>query len=218
MQVLVLMKLGILELFGAFGLGMWEPVAAGLGYYSRSCYYCRGAPLAEPCCAEVHARMKSLRSVQAEYLGFQVLVLVKFGILELFGALGLGIWLPVALGLGHYSGYCYYCRGGLLAEPCCAEVHARMKSLRSSVQAELQALVLVKRVGASGLGMELSTSETQRQPPEQKKSQSHHSKRKGTSTRKKTPPGIQPRSLRFRRQRLIHYTKEICRILAPPLL
>ena len=87
---MVLMKFGILELFGAFGLGMWEPVAAGLGYYSRSCYYGRGAPLAEPCCAEVHARMKSLRSsVQAEYLGLQVLVLVKFGILELFGALGL---------------------------------------------------------------------------------------------------------------------------------
>ena len=42
---------------------------------------------------------------------------------------------------------------------------------------------------------ELSTSETQRQPPEQKKSQSHHSKRKGTSTRKKTPPGMEPRIL-----------------------
>ena len=64
-----------------------------------------GAPLAAPCCAEVHARMNSLRSsVQAEYLGLHVLVLVKFGILELFGALGLGFWGPVAAGLGHYSG------------------------------------------------------------------------------------------------------------------
>ena len=84
--------------------------AAGLGHYSGYCYYCRGAPLAEPCCAEVHARMKSLRSsVQAEYLRLQVLVLVKFGILEFFGALGLGIW-PVAAGRGHDSRYCYYCR------------------------------------------------------------------------------------------------------------
>ena len=137
LQVLVLMKFVILELFRALGLGIWGPVAAGLGYYSGYCYYCRGAPLAEPCCAEVHARMKSLRSsVQAEYLGLQVLVLVKFGILELFGALGLGICGPVVAGLGHYSGYCYYCRGAPLAEPCCAEVHARMKSLMSSVQAE----------------------------------------------------------------------------------
>ena len=49
--------------------------------------------------------MKSLRSsVQAEYLGLQVLVLMKLGILELFGAFGLGMWEPVAEGLGHYSG------------------------------------------------------------------------------------------------------------------
>ena len=132
-------------------LWVWEFVgqwSQGLATILGTTIFCRGAPLAEPCCAEVHARMKSLRSsVQAEYLGLQVLVLVKFGILELFGALGLGICGPVVAGLGHYSGYCYYCRGAPLAEPCCAEVHARMKSLMSSVQAEylgLQVLVLMK--------------------------------------------------------------------------
>ena len=52
--------------FGALKLGMWEPVAAGLGHFGE-CYYCRGLPVsADPCC-EDHARMNSLgAAMQAE--------------------------------------------------------------------------------------------------------------------------------------------------------
>ena len=70
-------------------LWVWEFVgqwSQGLATILGTTIFCRGAPLAEPCCAEVHARMKSLRSsVQAEYLGLQVLQ--KYVLLFFQGAL-----------------------------------------------------------------------------------------------------------------------------------
>ena len=50
---------------------MWEPVAAALGHFSGQCFFAGVATERSPV------------SVQAEYLRLQVLMLVKFGVLNL---------------------------------------------------------------------------------------------------------------------------------------